>query len=42
MKVYCGLPRDNLKDIPKLAKAAEELGFDGISFGELAHDSFLL
>ena len=42
MKVYCGLPRDNLKEIPKLAQAAEELGFDGISFGELAHDSFLL
>ena len=42
MKVYCDIPSYDLKNVPELAKRAEELGFDGISFGELAHDSFLL
>ncbi|MBH51654.1 MAG: LLM class F420-dependent oxidoreductase [Chloroflexi bacterium] len=42
MKVYCDIASYDLKNVPELAKRAEELGFDGISFGELAHDSFLL
>lgn len=43
MEVYCHLRSadlDDLRNIPQIAKNAENLGFDGISFSELAHDPF--
>ncbi|MCH2525781.1 MAG: TIGR03617 family F420-dependent LLM class oxidoreductase [Dehalococcoidia bacterium] len=43
MEVYCHLrsgDQEDLRLIPKIAQTAEELGFDGISFSELAHDPF--
>ncbi len=42
MKVYTGLPARELSEVPGQARRAEALGFDGVSFGELAHDVFLL
>ncbi|MBI4197992.1 MAG: TIGR03617 family F420-dependent LLM class oxidoreductase [Chloroflexi bacterium] len=42
MKVYGGLRSYDLKEVPAQAQRAEALGFDGVSFGELAHDVFLL
>lgn len=42
MRVYGGLRSYDLTEIPKQAQRAEALGFDGISFGELSHDVFLL
>lgn len=42
MKVYTGLPARELRELPVQAQRAEALGFDGISFGEIAHDVFLM
>ena len=42
MKVYAHLPIRELRDVPQQAQRAEALGFNGISFGEMAHDAFLL
>lgn len=42
MNVYGGLRSFDLRELPAQAKRAEALGFDGVSFGELAHDVFLL
>ncbi|MBI4339616.1 MAG: TIGR03617 family F420-dependent LLM class oxidoreductase, partial [Chloroflexi bacterium] len=42
MKVYGGLGSYDLRGIPAQARRAEALGFDGVSFGEMAHDVFLL
>ncbi len=42
MYVYGGLRTYDLKEVPAQAQRAEALGFDGIGFGELAHDVFLL
>ncbi len=42
MKVYTGLRSSELRDIPAEAQRAEAMGFDGVSFGELAHDVFLM
>ncbi|MBI4311865.1 MAG: TIGR03617 family F420-dependent LLM class oxidoreductase [Chloroflexi bacterium] len=42
MHVYAGLGVSDLKGAPGQARRAEALGFDGVSFGELAHDPFLL
>ena len=42
MKVYAGLPTRDPREVPAQAKRAEALGFEGISFGELANDVFLM
>jgi probable F420-dependent oxidoreductase len=42
MKVYGGLRTSELSEIPVQAQRAEALGFAGVSFGELAHDVFLM
>lgn len=41
MKVYTGLGTRDLTPIPAQAERAEQLGFDGVSFGEFYTDSFL-
>ncbi|MCL0044274.1 TIGR03617 family F420-dependent LLM class oxidoreductase [Dehalococcoidia bacterium] len=41
MKIYTGLRGVDLKHIGIEAQRAEALGFDGVSFGEIAHDVFL-
>ena len=42
MKVYTGLRGLDLREIPAAAQRAEALGFDGVHFGEINHDVFLL
>ena len=41
MQIYTGLNTKKLADIPALAKKAEDLGFDGVGFGEVSVDAFL-
>jgi probable F420-dependent oxidoreductase len=41
MKFDAALPPTHLKDVPAIAKAAEELGFDAIWTQETQHDPFL-
>lgn len=41
MKFDASLPPTNLKDIPAIAKAAEEIGFDALWTQETQHDPFL-
>ena len=41
MKFDAALPPVHLKDVPAIAKAAEEIGFDGLWTQETQHDPFL-
>lgn len=41
MKIDTGLVVDNLRDVPAVAQAAEEIGFDGLWSSETQHDPFL-
>ncbi|HRQ32200.1 MAG TPA: TIGR03617 family F420-dependent LLM class oxidoreductase [Anaerolineales bacterium] len=41
MKLDAGLPPTGLKDVPAIAKAAEEIGFDALWTQETQHDPFL-
>ena len=41
MKLDTSLPSVSLKDIPAIAKAAEEVGFDALWTSETQHDPFL-
>ncbi len=41
MKIDIDIPFSNLLDMPHLARAAEEIGFDGLWVGETQHDPFL-
>lgn len=41
MKLDAGLPPVGLKDVPAIAKAAEEIGFDALWTQETQHDPFL-
>lgn len=41
MKIDTGLAFDNLADVPQIAQAAEDIGFDGLWASETQHDPFL-
>src|SRR4026209_1055058 len=41
MKLDAALPPTGLKDVPAIAKAAEEIGFDALWTSETQHDPFL-
>lgn len=41
MKVYTGIGSRQLADVPAAARKAEQLGFDGLSFGEVSQDALL-
>ena len=41
MKFDAGLPIVQLKDVPAIAKAAQEIGFDALWTQETQHDPFL-
>jgi len=41
MKLDAGLPAVTLKDVPAIAKAAQEIGFDALWTQETQHDPFL-
>jgi alkanesulfonate monooxygenase SsuD/methylene tetrahydromethanopterin reductase-like flavin-dependent oxidoreductase (luciferase family) len=41
MKVFTGVQSRHLADVAAAAKKAEELGFDGLGFGEVSMDAFL-
>lgn len=41
MKLDAALPPAQLKDVPSIAKAAQEIGFDGLWTQETQHDPFL-
>ena len=41
MKLDAALPLVGLKDVPAIAKAAEEIGFDALWTQETQHDPFL-
>ena len=41
MKVYTGVGSRHLAEVGPTARKAEELGFDGVSFGEVSQDAFL-
>lgn len=42
MKIDTNIVVSNLREVPKLARAAEAMGFDGIWTSETAHDPFLM
>lgn len=41
MKIDTGLVLDDLRDVPRVARIAEEIGFDGLWSSETQHDPFL-
>ncbi len=41
MKLDAALPPVQLQDVPAIAKAAEEIGFDALWTQETQHDPFL-
>src|SRR5512142_2125775 len=41
MKIDAGLPNVPLKDVPAIARAAEQIGFDALWTSETQHDPFL-
>lgn len=41
MRVYTGLPQDDLNSVPKIARAIEEAGYDGVATQENRHNPFL-
>jgi alkanesulfonate monooxygenase SsuD/methylene tetrahydromethanopterin reductase-like flavin-dependent oxidoreductase (luciferase family) len=41
VRLDAGLPQVSLKDVPALARAAEDIGFDGLWTSETQHDPVL-
>ena len=41
MKIDVDIPFFELLEMPRVARAAEEIGFDGLWIGETQHDPFL-